>query len=55
MATRELNSGNQKVAVKKYAARQRTIRQLASDFNVSYEKMRQVMVKAGYSNGLKVR
>lgn len=55
MATVRGSKGYEKAAVKKYAARERTILQLAQDYSVSYEKMRRIIVKAGYSNGLKVR
>lgn len=44
-----------KSAVRKYADCQKTIRQLAIEYDVTYEQMRKIMVKAGYSNGLKVR
>jgi len=55
MATAREPKGYEKAAVKRYAARERTILQLAQDYNVSYEKMRRLLVKAGYSHGLKVR
>lgn len=44
-----------KAAINDYANRKHTIRQLAAIHNVSYECMRRVIYKAGYSNGLKVR
>ena len=55
MATSEKTISYEKAAVRKYAARERTILQLARDYSVSYEKMRRIIVKAGYSHGLKVR
>ena len=45
----------EKAAIRSYANRKSTIRQLAIKYAVSYEVMRRVMVKAVYSNGLKVR
>lgn len=50
-----LTDAQKKAAVSKYAGRQNTIRQLAKEYSVTYEQMRKIMVKAGYSNGLKVR
>ncbi|MBQ6995752.1 MAG: hypothetical protein IJN64_14910 [Lachnospiraceae bacterium] len=51
----KLTDVQKKTAVSKYAGRQKTIRQLAKEYCVTYEQMRKIMVKAGYSNGLKVR
>lgn len=51
----EKKEGFEKAAIKKYAAREKTILQLACDYGVPYEKMRRIIVKAGYSHGLKVR
>lgn len=51
----KLTTVQAKSAVRKYADRQKTIRQLAIEYDVTYEQMRKIMVKAGYSNGLKVR
>ena len=42
--------GFEKAAIKKYAAREKTILQLACDYG-----MRRIIVNAGYSHGLKVR
>ena len=53
MATTREPIGYEKAVVKRYAARERTILQLAQDYSVSYEKMRHLIVKAGYSQGLK--
>ena len=50
-----LSESEKKTAIKEYAGRQKTIRQLAQKYGVSYEIMRRIMVNAGYSNGLKVR
>ena len=55
-----LSESEKKTAIKEYAGRQKTIRQLAQDvlaqkYGVLYEIMRRIMVNAGYSNGLKVR
>ena len=50
-----LTDAQKKAAVSKYAGRQKTIRQLAKEYSVTYEQMRKIMVNAGYSNGLKVR
>ena len=50
-----LSESEKKTAIKEYAGRQKTIRQLAHKYGVSYEIMRRIMVNAGYSNGLKVR
>ncbi len=49
-----LSESEKKTAIKEYAGRQKTIRQLAQKYGVSYEIMRRIMVNAGYSNGLKV-
>ena len=51
----DLSELQKKKAVRKYANRQKTIRLLAIEYGVPYEKMRKIMVKAGFSNGLKVR
>lgn len=51
----KLTTVQAKSAVRKYADRQKTIRQLAIEYDVTYEQMRKIMVKAGYSNGLKER
>lgn len=51
----KLTDDQRKKAVSKYAGREKTIRQLANEYSVTYEQMRKVMVKAGYANGLKVR
>ena len=51
----KLTTVQAKSAVRKYADCQKTIRQLAIEYDVTYEQMRKIMVKAGYSNGLKVR
>lgn len=50
-----LSESEKKTAIKEYAGRQKTIRQLAQKYGVLYEIMRRIMVNAGYSNGLKVR
>ena len=50
-----LTNSNKIKAIDSYAKRKKTIRQLASDYNVPYEIMRKTLVNAGYSNGLKVR
>lgn len=42
-------------AIDLYAKRKKTIRQLAKEFGVPYENMRKILVKAGFSNGLKVK
>lgn len=49
-----LSESEKKTAIKEYAGRQKTIRQLAQKYGVLYEIMRRIMVNAGYSNGLKV-
>ena len=48
-----LSESEKKTAIKEYAGRQKTIRQLAQKYGVSYEIMRRIMVNAGYSNGCK--
>ena len=50
-----LSESEKKTAIKEYAGRQKTLRQLAQKYDVLYEIMRRIMVNAGYSNGLKVR
>jgi len=55
VATTREPIGYEKAAIKRYAAREKTILQLAQDYSVPYEKMRRLLVKAGYSHGLKVR
>ena len=50
-----MSESEKKTAIKEYAGRQKTIRQLAQKYGVLYEIMRRIMVNAGYSNGLKVR
>ena len=45
----KLTTVQAKSAVRKYADRQKTIRQLAIEYDVTYEQMRKIMVKAGYS------
>ena len=49
-----LSESEKKTAIKEYAGRQKTIRQLAQKYGVLYEIMRRIMINAGYSNGLKV-
>jgi len=51
----KMTDTQENAAIRFYAMRRNTIRQLAGKYDVSYEVMRRVMVKAGYSNGLKVR
>ena len=48
-----LSESEKKTAIKEYAGRQKTIRQLAQKYGVLYEIMRRIMINAGYSNGLK--
>ena len=50
-----LSDSEKNTAIKEYAGRQKTIRQLAQKYGVLYEIMRRIMDNAGYSNGLKVR
>ncbi len=45
-----LSESEKKTAIKEYAGRQKTIRQLAQKYGVLYEIMRRIMVNAGYSN-----
>lgn len=47
-----LSESEKKTAIKEYAGRQKTIRQLAQKYGVLYEIMRRIMVNAGYSNGV---
>ena len=49
-----LSESEKKTAIKEYAGRQKTIRQLAQKYGVLYEITRRIMVKPGYSTG-KVR
>lgn len=51
----KMTDTQEKAAIRSYAMRRNTICQLAGKYDVSYEVMRKVIVKAGYSNGLKVR
>lgn len=44
-----LSESEKKTAIKEYAGRQKTIRQLAQKYGVLYEIMRRIMVNAGYS------
>ena len=41
------------LAIEAYKKRERTIRQLAEDNDISYSSMRKIIVNAGYSNTLK--
>ena len=41
-----LSESEKKTAIKEYAGRQKTIRQLAQKYGVSYEIMRRIMVNA---------
>ena len=50
-----LSESEKKTAIKEYAGRQKTIRQLAQKYGVLYEIMRRIMVNAGYSKGLTLR